>query len=417
MANNQELQEVVLEERKLLKDWNQVIVYLKEDLNNILTEEVKAEFSKIESEAGRIGFLLLKLYRLNKNKRTYNEPEYYFYLEKKIELAIAAVKDLIDGLNKSKAKRAWVERISNDIKQIIANVEDLSSLEPAAEKGFHQRLQERQAKILYHNRLKRLNRYFDVSINQAAALFMVRKWKDTDSILNTNPEARDIILAIILKFQHRIDERNWIEIMELSNTLKNKSEEILKRFTKHIYKPIFHILDFYNFKRIIKDIFYALDKNPGISSAFLVIGPLINENNLRNILDDLATIDNSIRNKGEPFFLIALPTMNHMVNSENWQQIVDGIKRISKFISVNDCRFSFPLVAHILNENTWEGYIEMIEQLKDIGKISRALHKIENIITTQTWNGITEIVKSCNEKSIPIIEHTLPALSHLIIER
>ena len=417
MVNNQELNEIVLEEKKLIKNWSQVMVYLREDLKYILTDEVKSEFSKIENEAGRIGFLLLKLYHLNKNKRTYYEPEYSFYLEKKIELAIAAVRDLIDGLNKSKAKQAWVESINNDIKEIISNVEEISSLEPSAEKGFQQRFQERQAKILYHNRLRRLNRYFDVSRNQTIALFMVKKWKDTDSILNNRPEVRDIILALLLRFQHKIDNRSWTEIIELSDDIKGKSEEVLRRFTKHIYKPIFHILNIYNFKRIIRDIFYALNKSPGISSAFLTIGPIINENNLRKILDDLTAIDQSLRDGGEPFFLIAFPSMSHMINSESWQQIIDGIKRISKFISVNDCRFSFPLASHILNENTWEGYVEMVEELRDAAKISRALHKVESIITIETWDGIIEIVKSCKEKSIPIIEYTLPALSHLIIEK
>ena len=106
------INELSSEERELFLHWKSIENSVREDLANIWIDEIKEEFSKLETEILRVKFILDKIHKRRVNSWSMDERE------------IRNIKIIMEHLENRQPSEKWIAAMHNDIYKLIKDIEE-----------------------------------------------------------------------------------------------------------------------------------------------------------------------------------------------------------------------------------------------------------------------------------------------------
>lgn len=105
------LKQLAEEQQKLVLYWSDALPYIRRDLANIWTDEVKRDFEAIKQEAEKILFILKRLHsHYDKDKARYAKES-------------SDLSNLISHIQKIRGSKEWLRQIRDDLQQTVADIE------------------------------------------------------------------------------------------------------------------------------------------------------------------------------------------------------------------------------------------------------------------------------------------------------
>jgi len=393
MTESDDISQITLGETWIHNHWYRLSNIIREDIAYIWTDDAKETVRALKSDASKITFVLRRLHRLmrdrlgQEDKTRYSDYERERYAEQ-----IKALKRFIHDLNHLKAKQKWVQRIGEDINQILEELE--------AEKAHLKAIKEQTPKIekakrfatsmLYLRRFRQLQSWgFDTTRYHSLALFLARHWDDIGSFYYREhflmfrrglPAIADII-----------NEKNWPELVRLA-----------KGTTDRIYNAKYEIFA------------YTLP----------CLKPLIQELGLHKVVDDLIYLSKFVNCYSEEgkkgFFALGLPAVKDLINKDTWPGIIEMAK-----VSRSDILLTrgLPAIWDMINRVTWPGLVKLAKQAEDAVGVqpfivfNRGLPCVRHITNDRTWpdivSGFEKLIKLRDDA---VFQYSLPSIKHLITE-